>query len=201
MIRCICILKWRSALVWYDRTSSPLYLLTNKEQAFCTGLSFFMTRLDMQGVQNIFFSAFVLTQLFSTVDQQIIPRLTSERGLFEARERRSKSYSWVVFVSANIIVELFWQTLTSILVFAAWYFPTGLWRNGDPEFTATARGGLTFTILWLFCMFISTFSQAVAIGMEFAETAVQIATLFFYLCLIFCGYVIFLLPKHLSICD
>jgi ATP-binding cassette, subfamily G (WHITE), member 2, PDR len=146
-----------------------------------------MTKLDVQGIQNIFFSGFVLTQLFSTVDQQIIPRLMEERGLYEARERKSKSYSWVVFISANIIVELFWQTLTSILVFVAWYFPTGLWRNGDSEFTAVSRGGLTFTTLWLFCMFISTFSQAIAVGIEIAETAVQIATLFFYLCLIFCG--------------
>jgi hypothetical protein len=36
-------------------------------------------------------------------------------------------------------------------------------------------------------MFISTLSQAVGIAIQHEETAVQIATLFFYLSLIFCG--------------
>ncbi|KAF2837385.1 hypothetical protein M501DRAFT_995996 [Patellaria atrata CBS 101060] len=175
---------------WRD----PVYLYSKVALcagvALCTGISFYMTRLDIQGLRNIFFSAFVLTQLFSTVDQQIIPRLIAERGLFEARERRSKTYSWVVFLTTNIVVEIFWQTLTSVLVYVAWYYPTGLWRNGDVNFTVSERGALTFVILWLFCLFISTFSQAVSVGMEHAETAVQIATLFFYLCLIFCGVIV-----------
>jgi ATP-binding cassette subfamily G (WHITE) protein 2 (PDR) len=59
------------------------------------------------------------------------------------------------FVAANVIVELFWQTLTSVLVFVAWYYPIGLWRNGDPDFTTAQRGGLTFVIIWMFFLFIS----------------------------------------------
>lgn len=93
----------------------------------------------------------------------------------------------MVFISANILVELFWQTFASILIFATWYYPTGMWRNGDPSFGAVERGALTFGLIWLFCLWISTFSQAVAIGIEHAETAVQIATLIFWLSLVFCG--------------
>ncbi|KAI1759918.1 P-loop containing nucleoside triphosphate hydrolase protein [Hypoxylon sp. FL1150] len=55
-------------------------------------------------------------ELFPSVDQQIIPRFTDGRTLFEARERRNRSYSWVVFVSSNVIVELCWQTLVGVLV-------------------------------------------------------------------------------------
>lgn len=57
--------------------------------------------------------------LFSTVDQQIIPRLIDNRALYESREGRSKSYSWIVFLSANIVMELVWQTLAAVLVFIA----------------------------------------------------------------------------------
>jgi ATP-binding cassette subfamily G (WHITE) protein 2 (PDR) len=151
------------------------------------GLSFLNARLDIQAITNIFFSVFLFTQLFSTIDQQVIPRLVDGRSIFEAREKRSKTYSWTVFLTANILVELFWQTIASVLVFISWYYPTGVWRNEDPSFSLSERSGLAFGVIWLFCLWISTFSQVVAVGMTHAETAVQIATLFFWLSLVFCG--------------
>lgn len=143
--------------------------------------------MDVQGVQNLIFSMFLLTQMFGTVDQQVIPRLANGRSLFEARERRSKSYSWVVFIGSNILVEIVWQTIAAVLVFVAWYYPTGLWRNGDIVFGITERGALSFMIIWLYCLWISTFSQAMAAGLDHAESAVQFATLLFWFSLVFCG--------------
>jgi ATP-binding cassette, subfamily G (WHITE), member 2, PDR len=141
----------------------------------------------MQGFINFLFSIFLITQLFSTLDQQIIPRLADGRGLYEARERKSKAYSWTIFLTANIVVELFWQTVASVVVFVTWYYPTGLWKNSDPSFGMTERGGLVFILIWLFGLWITTFSQAVGVGIEHAETAVQIATLCFWFSLVFCG--------------
>ncbi|KAF2684609.1 hypothetical protein K458DRAFT_367108 [Lentithecium fluviatile CBS 122367] len=175
---------------WRD----PVYLYCKIALCVVTtllnGISFFNAKLDIQGITNIFFSVFLFTQLFSTIDQQVIPRLIDGRSLFEARERRSRSYSWTVFLAANVLVELFWQSIASILVFVTWYYPTGLWRNHDPTFAATERGGLTFCAIWFFCLWISTFSQAVGAGIQHAETAVQIATLFFWLSLVFCGVLV-----------
>jgi ABC-type multidrug transport system permease subunit len=54
--------------------------------------------------------------MFGTLDQQVIPRLIDGRDLFEAREQRSKSYSWTVFLTSNIIVEVLWQILAAVLV-------------------------------------------------------------------------------------
>ncbi len=90
-------------------------------------------------------------------------------------------------MAANVIVELVWQTFTAVLVFVAWYYPLGLWKNGDTSMLTAERGGLAFAVIWMFFLFISTLSQAVGIAIQHAETAVQIATLFFYLSLIFCG--------------
>jgi len=150
-------------------------------------LSFFNSRLDIQGVTNVFFSIFLFTQLFSTIDQQVIPRLSSGRSLFEARERRSKTYSWVVLLSAHILVEIFWQTVAAVLIFICWWYPTGLWRNHDSDLGASERSGLAFGMIWLFNLWISTFSQMVGVGMDHDETAVQISTLFFWFSLVFCG--------------
>ncbi|TVY80888.1 ZEB2-regulated ABC transporter [Lachnellula suecica] len=157
---------------------------------FFNGISFYNTSLDTQGFINFLFSIFLISQLFSTLDQQIIPRLADSRGLFEAREWKSKSYSWVMFLTANIVAEIFWQTIASVIIFVCWYYPTGLWRNGDPTFGAMERGGLVFMLIWLFGLWITTFSQAVGVGIEHAETAVQIATLCFWLSLVFCGLVL-----------
>jgi ATP-binding cassette subfamily G (WHITE) protein 2 (PDR) len=146
-----------------------------------------MTPLHLQGLISVIFSVFLLTQLFSTIGQQIIPRLAINRDLFEARESQSETFSWVVFVAANVIVEAVWQTLTAALVFVAWYFPLGLWKNDNILMTGTERGGLAFGIIWMFFLFISTLSQGIGIAIQHAQTAVQIATLLFYLSLIFSG--------------
>ncbi|KAM4060206.1 ABC-2 type transporter [Hirsutella rhossiliensis] len=174
---------------WRD----PTYLYS--KMALCVGVSLanglsFKSTLDIQGLTNSLFSIFLLTQLFSTIDQQVIPRLTATRELFESRERPSKAYSWVAFLISTILVEIAYQTLASVLVFVCWYYPTGLWRNSDAGFTASERGALVFVLIWLFGLWITTFSQAVAVGIKHAETAVQIATLFFWLSLVFCGVIV-----------
>ncbi|KAF4624221.1 hypothetical protein G7Y89_g13953 [Cudoniella acicularis] len=124
------------------------------------------------------------------VQNGFVCRTLNNRTLYESREGRSKSYSWVVFLSVNILVELFWQTLAAVLVFVAWYYPTGLWRNSDSTFGWIERGALVFILVWLFCLWISTFSQAVAAGIEHVETSVQVATLFFWLSLVFSGVLV-----------
>ncbi|KAK3392792.1 AtrD, ABC-transporter [Podospora didyma] len=157
--------------------------------ALLNGLSFLNTRLTLQGLTGLLFSVFSLCQIFGTLDQQLIARFCSGRALFEARERRSKSYSWTVFISANIIVEIFWQTIAAVLVFAVWYYPTGLWRHTTED--QNTRGFLVFFIVWNFMVWLTTFSQAMAAGIELPDVAIQIATLLFWLSMLFCGVVIF----------
>ncbi|KAF3069069.1 ABC transporter CDR4 [Daldinia childiae] len=175
---------------WRD----PVYLYSKVALSagvgFFNGFSFFISPLDMQGLINVLFSIFLLASIFNNVDQQIIPRFIRGRQLFEARERPSKTYSWIVFVASNVIVEAVWQTVTSVLLFIVWYYPTGLWKNGDPSFSRTERGGLMFGLLWIFCIFMSTLSQAIAAGLEHAEMAVQMAQLVSSLWLIFCGVLV-----------
>jgi ATP-binding cassette, subfamily G (WHITE), member 2, PDR len=84
-------------------------------ECFFNGITFYNTPLDMQSFINFLFSIFFISQLFSTLDQQIIPRLADGRSLFEAREGRSKTYPWTLFLAANLIVELCWQTVASVL--------------------------------------------------------------------------------------
>ncbi|KAF2121683.1 AtrD, ABC-transporter [Lophiotrema nucula] len=158
--------------------------------AFFNGFSFYMMTKDIQGITNVIFSIFILTVLYGNVAQQIIPRFVSSRALFEAREMRSKTFSWAVFVASHIAVELVWQTVTSLLVFVAWYFPIGLWRNGNDGFATSERAGILFLFVWGFCLFTSTFTHAIGAAIEHAETAVSLLQLLIYLCIIFCGVLV-----------
>lgn len=117
----------------------------------------------------------------------IIPRFTKGRDLFEARERDSMMYSWVTLMAANIIIEAMWLTLISTLIFVSWYYPAGLYRNGTAAFGTAERGGLAFILIWFFTLWTSTISQAFAAAIENSETAIQMATLCFWLSLVFCG--------------
>lgn len=42
---------------------------------------------------------------------QIMPVFESQRELYEARERPSKTYSWKAFMTAVIFVEIAWNSV------------------------------------------------------------------------------------------
>ena len=58
--------------------------------------------------------------------QQIMPHFVTQRALYEARERPSKTYSWKAFMFANITVELPWNMLMGVIIFICFYYPIGL---------------------------------------------------------------------------
>jgi ABC-type multidrug transport system permease subunit len=64
----------------------------------------------------------MLTSIFTALIQQIIPRFVTQRSLYEVRERPSKAYSYVAFLLANILVEIPYQILLGIMVYASYFY-------------------------------------------------------------------------------
>ena len=132
----------------------------------------------------------MLLTLFSQLVQQIMPLFVTQRSLYEARERPSKTYSWRAFLLSNMVVEIPWATLAGALLFFCWYYPIGLYNNAIPTDTVTERGAQTFLLILAFLYFSSTFAHMIIAGIETAETAGNIASLLFSLCLLFCGVLV-----------
>ena len=88
---------------------------------------------------------------------------------------------------ANIVVELPWNTLMTVIMFASWYDPVGLYNNAIPAGQVMERGSLMFLLVWSFFMFTSTFAHLAIAGVDTAEAGGNIASLIFSLLLIFCG--------------
>ena len=175
---------WRTPVYLYSKTvlctATPLFI----------GFSFFESGTSLQGMQNQLFAVFMIIVLYGSVSQQIMPNFVTQRSLYEVRERPSKTYGWKVFIFSQIIVELPWNSLMAVIAFVSWYYPIGLWRNAVNAIGGSQlqeRSGLMFLYIWLFMMYISTFTDALIAGIDTAETASNIGNLMFSLCLIFCG--------------
>jgi ABC-type multidrug transport system permease subunit len=172
---------WRTPTYLYSKAALCL------ASALVIGISFWLSPTTLQGVQNEIFAVFLLLTIFPNLDQQIIPQFTAYRSVYEIREGPSKMYSWIVFLLANFIVEIAWQTLMSVILFVCWYYPIGMQRNGAPTHDTSARSGVVFLLIWSFMQFTLSFSYLVVAGIKSASTAVNIAQLLYSLSLIFCG--------------
>ncbi|EAW07735.1 ATP-binding cassette transporter [Aspergillus clavatus NRRL 1] len=145
------------------------------------GFTFFKPDSSLQGFQDVLFSAFMLTSVFSTLVQQIMPKFVMQRSLYEVRERPSKAYSWAAFLIANAAVEIPWQILTGVIAWASYYFPT--YGANQPSH----RQGLMLLFVVQFYVFTSTFASLVIAALPDAETGGTIATLLFIMTLTFNG--------------
>lgn len=169
----------------YWRTPGYIYakLLLGVASALFIGFSFFHADASQQGLQDIIFSIFMITTIFTTLVQQIMPRFILQRDLYEVRERPSKAYSWKAFLIANIIVEIPYQILLGVMVFGSYYYP--IYTSGGIQ--SPMRQGLILLLLIQFFVFASTFAHMLIAAMPDAETAGNIATLMFSLTLTFNG--------------
>ncbi|TXT15780.1 hypothetical protein VHUM_00283 [Vanrija humicola] len=176
----------------YWRTPSYIWakIALSTISALYIGFSFYKAANSQQGLQNQLFSVFMMFTIFGQLVQQIMPNFVIQRSLYEVRERPSKTYSWIVFMLSNIIVEIPWSLLCGTLFFFCWYYPIGYYRNAVPTDAVHERGALMWLYTEVFMIFTSTFSTAVVAGIELAETAGNIANLMFSLCLVFCGVLV-----------
>jgi ABC-type multidrug transport system permease subunit/ABC-type multidrug transport system ATPase subunit len=172
---------WRMPVYIYSKTALCTLV------ALFVGFVFFRAPNSIQGLQNQMFAIFQLLTVFGQIVQQSMPQFVIQRSLYEVRERPSKVYSWKVFMLAQIIVELPWNSLMAVIMYFCWYYPVGLWRNAEAADQVTERGALMFLFLLMFLLFTGTFSTFIIAGFETAEAGGNVANLMFTLCLIFCG--------------
>jgi ATP-binding cassette subfamily G (WHITE) protein 2 (PDR) len=162
----------------------PSYILAKFMLSVAAGLfigfSFYNADTSQQGMQNVLFSVFMVTTIFTTLVNQIMPLFVSQRSLYEVRERPSKAYSWKAFFIANVIVEIPYQIIAGILTFACFYYPVVAVQSSE-------RQALVLLFCIVFFIYASTFGQLCIAALPDAQTASAILTLLFSMTLIFNG--------------
>ncbi|GME96710.1 unnamed protein product [Ambrosiozyma monospora] len=141
-------------------------------------------------MQNQMFSLFMLTASFATLVEQMLPHFVEQRALYEARERPSKTFSWLAFITAQITVEIPWMILVATVAFFCFYYPVGFVHNAHGSHDVHERGVLFWLFLIQFFIFTSTLGQACIAGIEMQQNAANIATFLFTFTLIFCGVLV-----------
>jgi len=136
--------------------------------------------------------------VFGQIVEQVLPEFVSQRSLYEVRERPSKTYSWTVFLIANIIVESCVNMLVAIPLFVVWYYPIGLNENASLTGTTHERAGLMLLFIVQFMVFAGTLAFLVIAAVDLPEIGGAILNLLFLLSLVFCGYVHAHLWSHLG---
>lgn len=145
------------------------------------GFSFFSADSTLAGMQTIIFAVFMLTTIFTSLVQQIQPLFITQRSLYESRERPSKAYSWVAFLTANIVVEIPYGIFAGILTFACFYYPVvGASQSSE-------RQGLVLLYCIQLLLYTSTFAAMTIAALPNAETASGIVSLLTLMSILFNG--------------
>ncbi|SCV01822.1 LAME_0G18734g1_1 [Lachancea meyersii CBS 8951] len=176
----------------YWRTPSYLWSkigLTIISQIFI-GFTFFKADSSMQGLQNQMLSIFMFTVIFNPTLQQYLPTFVSQRDLYEARERPSRTFSWLAFILSQISVEIPWNILAGTVGFFVYYFPVGFYNNASFADQLHERGALFWLYATAFYVFTGSMAQLVIASQEVAQSAGQISSLLFTMCLSFCGVMV-----------
>lgn len=174
----------------YWRTPSYIYskIILTVGCSLLIGFSFFDNDNTVQGLQNQMFGVFIFLFVVIQLIFQIMPMWISQRTLYEARERQSKTYAWQAFVLSNIVIEMAWNALMAILCFLVWYYPTGLYHNAEVTGTVHIRGFHTLLVVLVTFLFASSFAHLLIAGSPNEEIAGAIATLMSIMLYAFCKW-------------
>lgn len=81
-----------------------------------------------------------------------------------------------------MLVELLYNTLMAVIIFASWYFPIFQTRVDAFE-----RAGLMFLLIWIYLVFASTFGHVIQSALESEEMAGGLASVLLLISMMFCG--------------
>ncbi len=109
-----------------------------------------------------------------------MPKFVAQRTLYEVRERHSNTYSWVVLILANILVEMSYHVVLGIVSFATYNYTVFGIRSAQDQ-------GLVLLFLVYFYVLAGTFAQMIIAPLPDATTAGRVTTILFSMMVLFAG--------------
>ncbi|KAI0970759.1 putative ABC multidrug transporter [Xylaria arbuscula] len=89
------------------------------------GFTFFRIRNGSFDAQLRLMSVFNFLFVAPGCINQLQPLFIKNRDIFETREKKSKTYSWIAFISAQLLSEVFILIVCGTIYFVSWYFTSG----------------------------------------------------------------------------
>jgi ABC-type multidrug transport system permease subunit/ABC-type uncharacterized transport system ATPase component len=119
------------------------------------GFTFWMIGDSITDLQLRLFTIFNFIFVAPGVIAQLQPLFIDRRDIYEARERKSKMYSWKAFVTGLIVSEIPYLCVCAVLYFACWYYTVGFPKDSN-------RAGATFFVMLMYEFMYTGMGQFIA---------------------------------------
>jgi ABC-type multidrug transport system permease subunit/ABC-type multidrug transport system ATPase subunit len=123
--------------------------------ALFNGFSFWKIGHTIRDLQLRLFTVFNFIFVAPGVIAQLQPLFIERRDIYEAREKKSKMYSWIAFVTGLIVSEIPYLCLCAVLYFACWYYTVGFPTNSN-------KSGATFFVMLMYEFVYTSMGQFIA---------------------------------------
>ncbi|KAF5005927.1 hypothetical protein FDECE_7685 [Fusarium decemcellulare] len=123
--------------------------------ALFNGFSFWSIGSSVGDLQLKLFTIFNFIFVAPGVMAQLQPLFIHRRDIFETREKKSKMYSWVAFVTGLIVSEVPYLILCAVFYYVCWYYTVGF-----PD--SSSRAGGTFFVMLMYEFVYTGIGQFVA---------------------------------------
>ncbi|KAJ5741524.1 hypothetical protein N7533_010933 [Penicillium manginii] len=144
------------------------------------GFSFWSIGNSVSDLQQRLFTVFSFLFVAPGLISQLQPIFIDRRNVYETREKKSKTYHWVPFVTGLIVSELPYLVVCGALYFVCWY-----WTAGLPNDTKWA--GSTFFVAMFYEMLYTGIGQSIAAYAPNATFASLVNPLVITTLVSFCG--------------
>ncbi|KAF2713557.1 ABC transporter [Pleomassaria siparia CBS 279.74] len=151
--------------------------------ALFIGFSFWQLGHTVADQQLILFSAFNYIFVAPGVIAQLQPLFIERRDIYETREKKSKMYSWVAFVTGLIVSEMPYLIICAVLYFLCFYYTAGLPAASD-------KAGAIFFVMLVYQFIYTGMGQFVAAYAPNAVFASLVNPLMIGVLVSFCGVLV-----------
>ncbi|KAJ5649509.1 ABC multidrug transporter atrF [Penicillium longicatenatum] len=151
--------------------------------ALFNGFSFWMIGDSVASMQLRLFTIFNFIFVAPGVINQLQPLFIERRSIYEQREKKSKMYSWIAFVTALVVSEIPYLCICAVLYFVCWYYTVGFPND-------SSKAGPTFLIMLLYEFVYTGIGQFVAAYAPNATFAALVNPLIIGTLVSFCGVLV-----------
>ncbi|KAH7138834.1 ABC-2 type transporter-domain-containing protein [Dendryphion nanum] len=183
---------WTQTKIVTNRMNVSLYrnndYINNKMalhigSALFNGFSFWMIGSGVADLQLALFANFNFIFVAPGVFAQLQPLFIERRDIYEAREKKSKMYSWAAFVTGLIVSEFPYLILCAVLYFVCFYYTVGFPSD-------SSKAGAVFFIMLIYEFIYTGIGQFVAAYAPNAIAASLINPIVITMLVSFCGVLV-----------
>lgn len=123
--------------------------------ALFNGFSFWKIGNSVGDLQLRLFTIFNFIFVAPGVINQLQPLFIDRRDIYDTREKKSRMYSWVAFVTGLVVSELPYLCVCAVLYFACWYYTVGFSSDSN-------KSGATFFVMLMYEFVYTGIGQFIA---------------------------------------